>query len=226
MFHNERGTQILTGRGLCVPLCWHLRGSALPGVCTAGHFLFINCELFFGKQETQRGRVHTEPRRQGPATDKDSEKTATPLARWCVEPGGSGGWWHGAGGGGQRGGSTLLDTEAEIIQRMSSCITGQENLGTPTRAPAHPPCSWCPHHRRGAAPRQSGRGWRGLVCAGAAGGMLRISGSWVEVAGQRGQDRGVGRWRNNPIPPFTWGAHCREQSPGPCGRACPPRPRT
>lgn len=45
---------------------------------------------------------------------------------------------------------------------------------------------------------------------------------WGEVSGQQGQGWG----EVEKLPPFTWGARCRGQSPGPCGRASPPQPRT
>lgn len=154
--------------------------------------------------------------------------------------GGGGGWRHG-GEAEKRAHSVghghLNDTANELMHHS------KENQGPPVRAPAHLPRGWCPPAHRMLCPVSQGGaagGSRGpgsspfsispfllcwLVCAGGRDSHRDAQDLWVwaAVAGQQGLR---GRWRGSPHPCFTGGAHCRGQSPGPCGRASPPQPRT
>lgn len=136
--------------------------------------------------------------------------------------------------------STLWDSEAQIIHRRSSCIA-EKRRGKLHLCP-HPPSMWLVTHRRDTCPL--GQGWAGaaqrsatshplsispfllhrLVCAGCRGGEV-----WEGVSrdsGQWGQGLREAQKQSLSLHPFTRGAHCRAQSPGPFCRASLPQPRT
>lgn len=170
-------------------------------------------------------------------------RQAIPLARWRMELG-SLGWvvaW-GRGRGEREGrihfvGHRSLNRTANELMHHS-----EENQGTSTHAlPIFHVVGWCPTAGRVVCPVS--QGWRGTpqgrkaapssispflvcrwVCAGCrgAGRSAHDLQVWVEVSGQQGQ--GLGEVEK--LSPFTWGARCRGQSPGPCGRAFLPQPRT
>lgn len=209
-------------------------------------FHFIVCKRFFGKQEDKKPKEKRSTLSQDdkkgrvPSTNRNSEKTAIPLARWRMERG-SLGWvvaWR-RGGGEQEGqvrsiGHGSVNRTAKDLMHHS-----EENQGPSTHAlPIFHVVGWCPTAGRVVCPVRRGApgGWSaahppsllswyaGRVCAGCRGGGrsahdLQV---WVEVSGQQGQ--GLGEVEK--LPPFTRGARCRGQSPGPCGRASLPQPRT
>lgn len=158
----------------------------------AERFHFIVCKLFFGKQgdkEPTEQRSTLSPEDKGPApTNRDSEKTAMPLARWWVELGSLGGsvapgrgeWEGRVCSVGQR----SLDHTAEELMHHS-----EEGQGSSAHVPAHRPLGWCTSVGRAAC--RSGQvrgGWRGLLEARQQPTLLSSplacsAGWWVQAAG-------------------------------------------
>lgn len=204
--------------------------------------LSVNSSLVNKKPKGKRCTLHQEKDKADAHHEQGAQRdsyTISEVGQWGL--GGWGGRWHG-GEAEERVhsvGHRRLNHTASELMHHSKENQGPPSVPLPTShevgAPLHRVL--CPVSQGGVAGGSRGPGSSPfsispfllcrLACAGSRDSHRDAQDLWVWVAaaGQQGQVRGGGG-EAAPIPCFTGGAHCRGQSPGPCGRAFPPQPRT